>query len=183
MPRSYSDIAARFRVPLGLLLGVIYLVFSRPTAPGLLWGSAIALGGLLLRAAAAGYLAKNQALASAGPYSHTRHPLYLGSMLAGVGYCIAGGRWWFFVLLILFLGAVYWPVIRREEEHLSKLFPEEYGAYARAVPFLIPRPTPWPPPQSAPPRFRWKLYFKNREYRAFLAYIAIVLVLFAKLYW
>ncbi len=181
MPKSYSDLAARIRVPLGLVLGVVYIVFAQPTQQRLLWGAGVAFTGLLLRASGAGHLAKNQALATSGPYSYTRHPLYLGSMLAGVGYCIAGGRWWFFLLLVLFLGAVYWPVIRREEMHLSKLFPEEYENYARSVPFLIPRPTAWFASSGAPRRFSWKLYRKNREYQAFLAYVAIVLILLVKL--
>jgi protein-S-isoprenylcysteine O-methyltransferase Ste14 len=179
MPKSYSDLAARIRVPLGLVLGVVYIVFSRPTPQRLVWGAVIAFAGLLLRAAGAGYLAKNQALATSGPYSYTRHPLYLGSMLAGVGYCIAGGQWWFFVLLAVFLGAVYWPVIRKEEAHLSEIFPEEYGKYARAVPFLIPRPTGWVP--AASQRFSWSRYKKNREYQAFFAFLAIVFVLVLKL--
>src|SRR5579864_8294244 len=111
---TYSDLAARVRVPLGLMLGAIYILFSKPTPQGLLLGAAIALTGLLLRAAGAGHLAKNQRLATSGPYRHLRHPLYLGSTLAGVGFCVAGGQWWFFLLLAGFFSALYWPVIRRE---------------------------------------------------------------------
>jgi len=181
MSKSYSELAARARVPLNLLLAAIYIVFAQPTAQRLLCGALIALLGLLLRAWGAGHLAKNQALATTGPYSYTRHPLYLGSTLAGVGYCIAGGRWWFFVLLALFLSAVYWPVIRREQMHLGKLFPEEYARYAGAVPLLVPRLTAWDGSPGAPRRFSGKLYWKNREYEAFLAYLGIVSVLLIKL--
>ena len=46
-------------------------------------GAAVALAGILLRAASAGHLAKNQSLAVSGPYARTRNPLYLGSALAG----------------------------------------------------------------------------------------------------
>ena len=181
MPNSYPELAARIRVPSGLLLGVTYLFFARPTPERLLWGSAVALAGLLLRAAGAGHLAKNRRLATSGPYAYMRHPLYLGSALAGIGFCLAGGRWWFFLLLAVFMAAVYWPVIRREETHLSKLFPEEFHTYARSVPFLLL----WRPgkqaSQTARNRFSWNLYWKNREYRAFLAYVTIVLVLLGKM--
>ncbi len=178
----YSEFAARIRVPSGLLLGVIYIIFAQPTPERLLWGSTVALAGLFLRAAGAGHLAKNRILATSGPYAYTRHPLYLGSALAGVGFCVAGGRWWFFLLLGVFLAAVYWPVIRKEENHLSKLFPEEFSAYARSVPFfLLPRPAK-PAGQTASNRFSWRLYWKNREYQAFLAYVVIVLVLLGKMF-
>ena len=178
MPKSYSELAARIRVPSGLLLGIVFILFAQPTPKSLLWGSAVALGGLLLRAAAAGHLAKNQRLATSGPYAYTRHPLYLGSALAGTGFCVAGGRWWFFLILAVFLAAVYWPVIRREEIHLRQLFPEEFGNYRQSVLFLFPRRKA---PQAEPNRFSWKQYCKNREYRAFFAYLAIVLVLLGKM--
>ena len=181
MPKSYSEIAARIRVPMGLVLAFVYFVFAQPTPQRLLLGAAVALCGLMLRAAGAGHLAKNQVLATGGPYAYTRHPLYLGSTLAGIGYCIAGGQWWFFLVLGAFLGAVYWPVIRREEIHLSQLFPDEFGVYYRAVPFLSLRRCDIALKQSGPTRFSWELYLKNREYEAFVAYLAIVLVLVAKM--
>lgn len=183
MSRSYSDVAARIRVPAGLLLGVLYIAFAKPTSQGLLWGILIAVAGLAVRASAAGHLAKNQSLATGGPYAYIRHPLYLGSMLAGAGYCVAGGRWWFFILLLLFLGAIYWPVIRREDLHLRTLFAEEYAPYARAVPFLIPLAGAWPQERRNPASFSWALYVKNREYRAFFAFLAIVFILLLKLYY
>ena len=82
MPKTYAEIAARVRVPLGLLLGIIYVVFAQPTGRRLAWGAALAFAGLLLRASGAGHLAKNQTLATGGPYQYIRHPLYLGSILA-----------------------------------------------------------------------------------------------------
>jgi protein-S-isoprenylcysteine O-methyltransferase Ste14 len=183
MSRSYSDVAARIRVPAGLFLGVLFIVFARPTPLRLLCGVAVSAIGLLVRGLAAGYLAKNQSLATGGPYSCTRNPLYLGSALAGIGYCVAAGRWWFVALLFVFLAAVYWPVIRREEQHLRGLFPGEYAAYARAVPVLLPRPGAWPAERRNPARFSWALYKKNHEYRASYAFLAIVLVLVIKLYY
>ena len=181
MYKSYSELAARVRVPSGLLLGAIYIVFARPTPKGLLWGAMISLAGLLLRAAGAGHLAKNQKLATGGPYRFTRHPLYLGSALAGVGFCVAGGRWWFFLILAIFLTSVYWPVIRREEEHLRKLFPEAFSGDAQPKRFGILDPRSKPSGGDQPGRFSWALYWKNREYQAFMAYVAIVLVLLGKM--
>ena len=99
-------------------------------------------------------------------YLYTRNPLYLGSLLAGIGFSIAGGRWWFFLLLGFLEVAVYWPVIRREEAHLRKLFPEEFDVYARSVPVLLPRLLPNKKLQATRECFRWDLYWRNREYQA-----------------
>jgi len=183
MPSHYADWAARIRVPSGFLLAAVYLFFSQPTPARLVWGGGLGLAGLLLRAVSTGFLAKNQRLTTGGPYAHTRNPLYLGSALAGVGFCVAGGRWWFLVLLAVFLTAVYLPVIRREEEHLRKLFPEEFPAYVRGVPMLLPRLSAPAGLAPVPRTFDAKLYWKNREYQALFAYISIILFLIGKMYW
>lgn len=183
MSQRYSHLASRIRVPAGFLLATVYLVFADSTPARLWWGAVAGFAGLLLRAASSGHLEKNRKLATSGPYAYTRNPLYLGSAVAGAGFCIAGGRWWFFLLLGAFLAAVYWPVLRSEEAHLRRLFPEEFAAYARSVPRLLPRLRPWRKQGGAPPRFDWNLYRRNREYQALLAYIAIVLILWGKMLW
>lgn len=180
MPKSYSQFAARIRVPSGFFLGGIYLIFAQPTRELLIAGAAVAFAGLLLRAASAGFLEKNQKLAASGPYRYLRNPLYLGSLLAGLGFAIAGGRWWFFLLLGFVEAAVYWPVIRQEEAHLRKLFPGEFDVYARSVPMLLPRLLPHRKIQAPRGCFRWDLYWRNREYQALLAYIVIILFLLVK---
>jgi hypothetical protein len=164
-------------------MAALYLIFARPTPARLAAGISVALAGLALRAASAGRVEKNRKLATGGPYGYTRNPLYLGSALAGVGFCIAGGQWWFFLLLAFFFAAVYIPVMRSEEAHLTALFGESYAAYAQAVPLLLPRLTPWRAEDAPPTRFRAELYRYNREYEAFLAFLLIVLALWGKMAW
>jgi protein-S-isoprenylcysteine O-methyltransferase Ste14 len=183
MALATSQLAARIRVPASFVLAAVYLVFSRPTPGSLAVGIAVALAGILLRAASAGHLAKNESLAVSGPYAHTRNPLYLGSALAGAGFAIAGGRWWFFLPLILFFAAVYWPVMRNEAAHLSRLFGEPYIAYTHAVPLFWPRWQAWCPPGTPPQSFQWKRYRNNREYEALLAFCVIGTALWGKMLW
>jgi len=165
--KRYYEAAARLRVPLGFLVLAVYAVFARPAPARVAAGGVIALAGIVLRAAAAGHLAKNQRLATSGPYAYTRNPLYLGSALAGLGFAIAGGRWWLALLLAVYLFAFFLPVVAEEEAYLATLFPE-FQAYARIVPRF------WPARGRVVPsseRFRWSLYWRNREYNALLAYL------------
>ena len=71
--------------------------------------------GLLIRALASGHVRKNESLAISGPYAYTRNPLYLGSLLIGLGFAVAARSWWVGVALVVMFVAIYVPVIRDEE--------------------------------------------------------------------
>ena len=176
-PKPYADIVARLRVPSGFLIVVVFAWFSQPTPESMGLGIPISLLGLALRAWAAGCLAKNQQLATGGPYAYTRNPLYLGTLLVAAGLAIASrsvGLATLFAAVFLF---VYLPVIQNEEQHLRKLFPE-YAAYAEQVPALWPRMRG----QAIQlPAFRWSLYFKNQEYQAGAGFLAGALFLLWKM--
>jgi protein-S-isoprenylcysteine O-methyltransferase Ste14 len=180
---SYSQLVSRVRVPAGFAMAAIYLLFAKPTPVRLAVGAMIALAGIAVRAASAGHVEKNRKLATSGPYAYTRNPLYLGSALAGLGFSIAGGRWWFLLLLAVFFAAVYLPVMRSEQAHLNLLFGDEYGTYARAVPLFWPRFTAWRAPGGRRQRFNPGLYRYNREYEALAAFLLIVLALWGKMAW
>jgi len=178
MDSAYAAWAARWRVPLGFLLGVAYLFFCRPTVKLLTAGGAVAAAGLALRAFAAGHLAKNQSLAMSGPYAYTRNPLYFGSALMGTGFAVAGGNWILALACMVLFAAIYWPVIRREEEYLRREFGEVYDRYAQRVPLFLPR---FRRPAGSE-KFQWKQYRRNREYEAFLGYLALMIFLAFKIW-
>ena len=79
--------------------------------------------GLLLRGYASGYVKKNTELTVAGPYAHTRNPLYLGSILIAFGFALAARSFWIAMVVVLLFAAIYVPVIRSEEEYLRSVFP------------------------------------------------------------
>ena len=128
-PTPYADLVARLRVPSGFLIVAVFAWFSQPTAQSLEIGLPVSLVGLALRAWAAGCLAKNQQLATGGPYAYTRNPLYLGTLVVAAGLSIAArspGLGALFAGVFLF---VYLPVIQNESDHLHSLF-RDYRAYA-----------------------------------------------------
>ena len=166
-PKAYADVVARLRVPCGFVMVAAFAWFSAPTPRSLAWGIPISLLGLLLRAMAAGYLAKNENLATGGPYRFIRNPLYVGTLLVAAGLVIASRS----VLLALLFTAVflliYLPVIELEEQHLRKLFPK-YAEYAARVPMLVPQGRM----ADRSGEFRTSLYLRNQEYQALLGYMA-----------
>ncbi|MBD0371610.1 MAG: isoprenylcysteine carboxylmethyltransferase family protein [Pyrinomonadaceae bacterium] len=156
----------RWRVTLGFLVGVAFVVLARPRVSTLATGGAVALLGLGLRAWAAGHIRKNSALATSGPYAYTRNPLYLGSFLLGLGFTIAAGQPLLGLLFIaLFLG-IYLPVMRVEAATLSRLFGEDYTRYADAVPLFFPRLMPYRDAKTGGAKFDAALYLRYREYQA-----------------
>jgi len=166
------------------LLVIPFLWLARPTAGLLLLGGVLALLGLALRGWAAGVIRKERELTVHGPYAYTRNPLYLGSLLLGLGVVAAGGRWIFLPLFPLFFALVYGRTIRGEEAILLRQFGEPYRDYVQSVPLLLPRLAPYRPSGEAPPlpRFSLARYRKNREWEAVLGVVAGFGFLAAKLF-
>ncbi len=166
-PKPYADFVQRLRVPIGFLLVAVFAYWSAPSAESLAWGVPISVAGLLLRAWAAGHLAKNRNLATGGPYALTRNPLYLGTLLVAAGLVVAAREPLLALLFAVAFGLVYLPSIELEEQHLRELFPE-YAGYAQRVPRLGLRLAG----RSSNESFRLALYRKNQEYQAAAGYIA-----------
>ena len=175
---EWSRVARRVRVPQGFVFAVLYFWLARPTWHSLALGAVVVLPGLLLRALASGYVRKNEALATSGPYAYTRNPLYLGSLLIGVGFAIAARSWWIGAVLVVMFFAIYLPVIRDEEVVLRQKFPE-FEEYARRVHRMLPRITPYSHSDSG--GFSFDLYLKHREYNALLGTLAMAAALVVKM--
>jgi protein-S-isoprenylcysteine O-methyltransferase Ste14 len=170
----------RWRVPLGFVFSIVFIIFARPTMWTLLTGLPVALFGLVIRAWASGHLRKNEQLAITGPYAYTRNPLYFGSFFLGIGFTIAAGRWWLGLLFAaLFLG-IYLPVMRVEAATMVELFGDDYKAYAERVPLFFPRPVPYRNEKYTDAKFDSNLYLRYREYRAAFGLGIIWALLFLK---
>jgi len=137
--------------------------------------------GLLIRALASGHVRKNESLATSGPYAYTRNPLYLGSLLMGLGFAGAARSWGVGVALVVMFFAIYLPVIRDEEAFLRRTFPE-FDEYARRVPRMLPRVIRAPSASGdAVAGFSLDLYLKHREYNALLGALGMTAALIVKM--
>jgi protein-S-isoprenylcysteine O-methyltransferase Ste14 len=177
---EWSRIARRIRVPLGFLFAILYVWLSRPTWRFVAIGMPMIVFGLLLRALASGHVRKNEALTTSGPYAYTRNPLYLGSLLIGIGFVIAARSWWVGIALVVMFFAIYLPVIRSEEEYLRTKFPA-FEQYVRQVPRMFLRITPYSQEPNSAGEFSLDLYMKHREYNALLGALAMLAVLTVKI--
>ena len=176
---NWPAIARKIRVPLGFFFAAAYLWLAHPSPKSIVAGSVMVIPGLILRGIASGFVQKNTQLTTAGPYAHTRNPLYLGSMILAAGFAVAARSLWIAVILLALFLFIYIPVVRSEENFLRAHFPE-FNDYARRVPRFVPR---LKTQQSGGGSFSPGLYWKHREYNALLGTALVMAALVGKLLW
>ncbi|HUG56987.1 MAG TPA: isoprenylcysteine carboxylmethyltransferase family protein [Candidimonas sp.] len=86
---------------------------------------------------------KGTNLIDQGPYSISRNPLYVFSMMAVAGIGAQSGSILLGLGLALFVYAVFNNVIDEEERLLRKVFGPQYAEYCARVPRLAPRFSLW----------------------------------------
>lgn len=170
----------QLRVPLGFAFGLIFLITARPAPEYLYPGLIMALAGISLRVWASGHLVKGRVLATHGPYRWTRNPLYLGSFLMGIGFCVAAAQPLLLAAFLILFPSIYIPVIKREEQELSAAFGSSFEAYRAAVPLFLPIPKKGNSLEAkrvSPDEgnFLWKRVILNREYKTAAGFVGLVL--------
>jgi protein-S-isoprenylcysteine O-methyltransferase Ste14 len=168
-PKKYADFAQRLRVPAGFALLVTFAWISRPSVFSMEVGVPVSIAGLLLRGWAAGHLAKNQELATSGPFAYVRNPLYLGTLITAAGLVVAARKVWLVLLFAAVFALVYLPAIELEEQHLRAIFPG-YADYAAQIRRFLPL-AKWAGTKSG---FSWPLYRRNEEYKALGGFLIAV---------
>ncbi len=162
---------ARWRVFLGFMFAAVALWLATPTATSLLVGSMVSITGELIRLWAAGHLEKSKEVTRSGPYRFTRHPLYLGSSLIGIGFAIAANHVVVAVMVIAYLLLTLTAAMRSEEAHLREKFGDAYDAYVEKRSEPMPR------------RFSWQRALYNREHHTMAGLAGALAILTTKLYW
>lgn len=178
IPRTPKEIwLNRVRVWLPPAFVVCAVVLKRPMWHW--WGAPLVLVGESLRTWAAGHLLKDEQLTVGGPYAYTRNPLYLGSMISGVGFLALLGDWLLAGVFAVIALAVYVPSVRQEEHYLKRMHAQAFDAYCRAVPALVPRLLPAKVDAAGvrQSRFEWDRVWLNKEHRTWAALAALVGIL------
>lgn len=127
------------RQGVGLALMPVFAWFASPVSVLYMVGALIVVLGCLVRIYASGYIVKNKQLATDGPYSLVRHPLYTGNLLVLIGFTLACGQWWAPVVALAFWWFYYPTAIEYEDRKLHRIFGESWEEWSRTVPAVIPR--------------------------------------------
>lgn len=151
-----------------LRLWFAYLVFAVFPFVGhispLSWtmGTVLLGVGLVVRFWASGYILKTTRLATAGPYAHTRNPLYVGNFILGLGIVVMGRNVW----LVLYYTVMFWYIydrtIAEEEEVLGARHGAAFQDYRKSVPAFWPSLRRYPRAETR--TFDAYQSFRNGEY-------------------
>lgn len=164
-----TRLLARWRVFLGFVFAAIVLWLATPTLRSWLIGGVIAVFGESIRVWAAGHLEKSKEVTSSGPYRYTRHPLYLGSSLIGIGIAVVANNAIVAAIVIGYLALTLTAAMRSEEAHLRAKFGDAYDAYAEKRAPSIAR------------TFSWQRAIYNREHHTIAGLVTGLLILAGKM--
>jgi len=182
----FKNRGALLAIPAALLA-----IFGKPSAFSVAAGLPLAFAGELLRCWAVGYSGVTTRegeviapeLATGGPYSFVRNPLYLGNFMTALGFtiaytggCTAGKRFALRATALGIMAGTYATIVPHEEDFLRERFGEAYVRYCESVPRIVPLLEP-----ADVPRGEWKLEaVAQAESRTFVTFGAMLAVLALK---
>jgi len=172
---NLREFLIRYRATAATLCLIVVLILARPTAFSIFLGFIFIMSGVFFRAWASGHILKDRELATKGPYSIMRNPLYFGSFLIGVGIAIAANQLTCWLITVGYFIFFYTFLIIVEHKHLLRLFGDEYRQWASSTGIFFPRLR-----KIRENAFDIALYMKNREYRVFIFALFVVAVLILK---
>lgn len=152
MQPSVTAFNQKIRIALFWLLAFVFLpaiVFIQPYWSGSSLHEALEVGGLMLvffailgRLWSILYIGtrKNRELVVVGPYSMTRNPLYLFSLVGVFGVGLMVGSLVLALTMTAACYAIFLYTARREATYLSNRFGPAYDDYARRTPLFLPDP-------------------------------------------
>jgi len=131
---TFSAIAAPFLPGGGRREGLVLAADLLAT-----FGLAYSVWGLAYLRRSFSIIPEARRLVTGGPYSLSRHPVYLGEIVAAIGINLATAGWPGALAVVYFICCEVLR-IRWEEGVLARAFPNDYPAYARRVARYLPNP-------------------------------------------
>jgi protein-S-isoprenylcysteine O-methyltransferase Ste14 len=154
-------------VPIYLAL-VLLVIFAQPTTVWFFPGLLIVLIGEALRVWAAGHLKKTKEVTTTGPYAHVKNPLYLGTLLILVGFCLMARNPYLLLVGLTVFFVYYAPFKKkREGQRLHEHFGQAWVDYDQTVPDYLPNLRPYAGRGTG--QWDWKWFYDNSEDGTFWA--------------
>lgn len=169
-----------YRVRMGVLLALICLYFAKPTRGFFIAGIPILMLGEIIRVWASGHILKSSSLTVSGPYSYLRHPLYIGSLIIGIGFTLISKSIIMVICLIIYFLLFYPITIIKEEKILQEKFKDSFVTYKNSVAAFFAKKISWYLPGKYA-QFKFSLFLLNREYRLIITIILALILLYLKM--
>jgi protein-S-isoprenylcysteine O-methyltransferase Ste14 len=140
----------RLRFALVYPITALAVVVARTTEHSLNAGIALLVLGEAIRLWANGFVGHRKVnlaqrgqpkvgeLITAGPYAYVRNPLYLGTLVIGIGFSLIVNSLWLMGLVVALFLVVYSRKIANEEATLARECGVDFERYRQEVPALLP---------------------------------------------
>ena len=175
MKRNTTEILIKYRSFVGIVCLVAVLWLATPTARSIFIGFFFMMLGMFFRGWSSGYLNKDKELATEGPYSLTRNPLYFGNLLIGSGIAMACNNLPALLIFLVYYFTFFTFLIIVERKRLRKRFGPQYDDWAKQANLFFPRIK-----KIRKYNFNIAFYMKNREYRVLFYSLFVIAVLIVK---
>jgi protein-S-isoprenylcysteine O-methyltransferase Ste14 len=173
--RNTTEILIKYRAFVGILCLVAVLLLATPNTWSIFIGFFFMMIGMFFRAWSSGYIDKDRELATEGPYSLTRNPLYFGNLLLGSGIAIACNNWITYLICAVYYVFFFSFLITIERKRLKSRFGPQYEEWARQANLFFPKIK-----KIKKFNFNIAYYMKNREYRVLFYSLFVIAVLIIK---
>ena len=173
--RNAVELVVHYRSFIGIVCLLAVLFLATPTPVSIFCGFFLILVGMSLRGWAAGYINKDQSLATDGPYSLTRNPLYFANFILGCGIALAGNNLYGYLVFLVYYLTFFSFLIALESKRLRTKFGKEYDEWSKTSNLFFPK-------IKKIDRFNFNIsyYMRNKEYRVLFFSLCVVAILIVK---
>jgi len=112
----------KYRSFIGILCLITVLLLATPNVWSIFSGFLLMMAGMFFRAWSSGYINKDKELATEGPYSLTRNPLYFGSLILGSGIALASNNVTTYLIFIVYYFTFFTFLIAIERKRMRQRF-------------------------------------------------------------
>jgi len=165
----------KYRSFIGIICLIVILWLATPNAWSIFSGFFLMMAGMFFRAWSSGYINKDKELATEGPYSLTRNPLYFGNLILGSGIALASNNVSSYLIFIVYYFTFFTFLIAIERKRMRQRYGQQYEAWAKEANLFFPKIK-----KIEKFNFNIAYYMKNREYRVLFFSLFVIAVLIIK---
>jgi protein-S-isoprenylcysteine O-methyltransferase Ste14 len=173
--RDLTEKLIKYRSFIGMLGLIVILWLATPNVWSISGGFFLMMVGMFFRAWSSGYINKDKELATEGPYSLTRNPLYFGSLILGSGIAVASNNLYGYLIFIAYYFFFFTFLILIERKRLRQRFGRQYEEWAKQANLFFPKIK-----KIEKFNFNIAYYMQNKEFRVLFFSLLVIVVLILK---